>query len=207
MTKKIVESKKDSKKKEQALNELAESLKSSIKKSQTNKVNEVEESDLEEDVDDKSIALQNIEFHQFMNALETEPGSPALERMALSAPRPIFVGGMSQAGIEEDDSKDGFKYVSGTGNANEPKYIETNEPSGNPMERVNINSMGRRPDSFSQVDQNALFKNSELKRFESQDTERPERVERFDAEREGRKNSWERQESTFERYKPKVPKG
>jgi len=200
---KKIANKKDTKNKADMLNELAIILKSSIKGSKNEKV---EESELEEDVNDESINLQNFEFHQFMNALEeTEPGSPALERRALSAPGPIFVGGMQQGNIADEKESDKFKYVPGAGKEDEPKYISS-ESDINNMERFNIEEAGRRQDFFSHVNQKALFENSELSRFQSQDEEMPKRVERFDTERAGKKNPFDSQESTFERYKPKFPK-
>ena len=175
------------------------------------KLEELEEELDEEEQENSKLNLQNLEFHQFMNALEeTEPGSPALERRAMAAPRPIFVGGMPQGPISdngEEGSKDGFKYVPGAVDANEPKYIPTAESWGTPAERINMEILGRRQEFFPQANQEAFFERaSETRGFSSQNVETAGRVERFDIERESRRNPFEREEAKYEKYKPKLPK-
>ena len=209
-------------KKDAVLNELAAKLKSLPKKSAPIKLNfkkiknldELYEKDEEQEETDReepdltNLNLRNLEFTQFSDLLEGS-GAPALERRALAVPRPIFVGGMPQTGTaaSEETNGDKFKYVPGTADANEPKYIPTAESWGTPAERINMETLGRRQEFFPQANQKALFERaSESKGFSSQNVETFGRVERFDIEKAGRRNPFERPEAKYEKYKPKLPK-
>ena len=158
-----------------------------------------EESELEEDVDDSSINLQNLEFHQFMQLQNSaETGAPVLERMALSAPRPIFVGNIRETenagGINSNDE---FKYVQGAAENTETKYFA--EPRlGSTAERLDFERVGRTDSFREEAGQERFFIQSEP-RIESQSQERFERAGRFEERRE-------RPEQKYEKYRPKLPK-
>ena len=196
-------------KKERELEELGDLFKKSAEKSKTQKHEgheESGESELEEDVSNDNLNLQTLEFHQFMEALEPiETGAPVLERMALSSPRPIFVGGIPQgtattAGNEESRSDD-FKYAPGTADANEPKYFSEPGVRAAP-ERIDFARTGRTTGFREEINQERLFIQSEPA-INSQVMERFERPERFNIEREERKNT---PETEREKYRPKLPK-
>ncbi|MCX6749188.1 MAG: hypothetical protein NTW17_00380, partial [Candidatus Pacearchaeota archaeon] len=165
-----------------------------LKHQQREPAEEETEEETEEEIE---IPNLNLNARDFTPMDLSEEGSPALERRALSSPRPIFVGGIPQGGANEGDngeSKDGFKYMPGTANANEPKYIPTSEATGTPAERVNMETLGRRQEFFPQANQEAFFERaSESRGFSSQNAERFERTERFDIEKAGRSNPFERQ--------------
>ncbi|MEK6896948.1 MAG: hypothetical protein AABW93_00265 [Nanoarchaeota archaeon] len=201
--------KKITEKKERELGELGDLFKKSAEKSKTQRHEgneESGESELEEDVDDQSLSLQSPEFHQFMHLSgEQESRAPVLERIAGSAPRPVFVGssrGSSATISNGNSSEDEFKYTSGTGNANEPKYFS--EPGITSPEKIDFNQVGReRIVGFrEEVNQERFFMQSEPK-IEQSSPERFERPERFDFEREGRKNQLE---TEHQKYRPRLPK-
>ena len=133
----------------------------------------------------------NMEFNQFMQLPKSSDGkSPVLERVAREAPRPIFVGQVSQgarADTKEEDSDD-FKYASSNAEKNEPKYIGSSEHIYHESERVDINQMGRKPESFSPTNQETFFKQSSEAKSTSQNPEKAWRVDRFEVEKAGRKN-------------------
>lgn len=184
--------------------ELAEALKEHEK---------TEESELEEDVDDVNLNLQALEFHQLMQLQEgTEAGAPVLERIAGSQPRPIFVGGIPQGPATAntgEESRDEFKYMPGAETGNEPKYLGPPEAVRGTAERVRFEDIGRRQEFFPQINQESFVEGaSEIRGmgFQQQATERFERAERFDVERAGRRDVFERPEAKYEKYKPKLPR-
>ncbi|MCX6749167.1 MAG: hypothetical protein NTW17_00270 [Candidatus Pacearchaeota archaeon] len=179
-----------------------------LKNQQRESAEEETEEEIEEEIE---IPNLNLNARDFTPMDLSEEGSPVLERRAMSAPRPIFVGGIPQGNAsgdaDEGESKNGFKYVPGAANANEPKYIPTSETAGTPAERINMETLGRRQEFFPQANQEAFFERaSESRGFSSQNAERFERTERFDIEKAGRSNPFERQEAKYEKYKPKMPK-
>jgi len=167
-----------------------------------------EESELEEDVNDSNINLQNLEFHQFMELQEgQEGGAPVLERIAGSQPRPIFVGGIPRetgTASSNANSRDDFKYVPGTVENGETKYF-AEAGIQNASERLDFTRVGRTDSFREEISQERFFRQSEP-RIESQTIERFERPERFDSERAGRRNPFERPEAKYEKYRPKLPK-
>ena len=196
-------------KKERELRELEDLFEKSAEKSKTQKHERHEESgesELEEDFGNQSLSLQAPEFHQFMHLSgEQESREPVLERIAGSAPRPIFVGssrGSSATISNGNSSEDEFKYTSGTGDANEPKYFS--EPGITSPEKIDFSRVGReRITGFrEEISQERFFMQSEPK-IEPVSSERFERPERFDVERAGRRNQFEKEER---KYKPKLPK-
>lgn len=210
MPKKKKISEKDAAKKEEILKELAESLKSK-KAAEIEELDEKsgEESELEEDIDS---GFRDLEFQQFMSPVE-KGRKPVLERIAESQPRPLFVGTIPQ-GVTAEPSGNGtngddFKYMPGTNNREEPKYLESDSHISIETRRIDTFSAGRQTEPFSNLNQQAFFEGaSEIKQrgFESQRVERFERAERFDTERAGRQNTFEREEVKYEKYKPKLPK-
>ena len=200
--------KKEKPEKEEELEELAAMLKENSDSVEQGE--EVEESELEKDVDDSNLNLQNLEFHQFMQLHEeSQEGAPALERIAGSAPRPIFVGGIPRgpASLEEERG-DSFKYVPGAENNNEPKYVERSEHYME-SQNVDLTRIGKTRDTISQANMETSFQQApELRQFgsESPARERTWAAERIDVARAGRRDPFERPEEKYEKYKPKFPK-
>ncbi|MDP3991915.1 MAG: hypothetical protein U1B79_00940 [Candidatus Pacearchaeota archaeon] len=203
--------KKEKPEKEEELEELAAMLKEN--NDSVEQGEELEESELEEDVDDSNLNLQNLEFHQFMQLQESrETGSPVLERIAGSVPRPIFVGGIPrEAGTAAGggaDSNDEFKYVPGASENGEKKYFAEPEMESSP-ERVDFTRAGRTGFGFKEeINQERFFMQSEP-RMESQSSERFERAERFATETgagKDRRDQFKRPEEKYEKYRPKLPK-
>ena len=153
------------------------------------------------------INIRTIDFTQ-IHIPETG-SSPSLERMAISAPRPIFVGGIPQGPIDTGEGNGGndpFKYVPGNTNADEPKYIASQEGIRGTMTTVNERTLGRKREGFSMQAQEAFAERSTEQSFQSQNIEHTERVSRFESENAGRRDSFGREEEKYERYKPKLPK-
>ena|SRR3990172_2505242 len=186
------------------LSELAESLKKKLKEESENdeENGKDDESDLEESVE---LTPENLEFDNFMR---TSSGfsAPVLERIAGSGPQPIFVGGISQgtAAFSGDEKEaDPFKYVAGNAGNGEPKYIESEHMTAN-AERVDFSRVGRNFEPMPTRE--AAFMQSPEAKFESLTQERRWDPERFDLERERKKDLREREETKYEKYKPDLPK-
>ena len=165
------------------------------------------ESELEKDVDDSNLSLQNLEFHQFMHLQNSkETGAHVLERIAGSQARPIFVGGIPReaTSLGRADSKNESGYVPGTAENGEKKYFSDSRVENAP-ERLDFERIGRTDSFREEINQERFFRQSES-RIESQSPERFEKVERFDAEKVGRRNPFERPEEKYEKYRPKLPK-
>jgi len=163
------------------------------------------ESELEEDVDDSNLNLQALEFHQFMRILEEpESGAPVLERIAGSQPGPIFVGGIPRGTETSGDANSGdkFRYVPGAAENQETKYFA--EPGTNVPELLDLTRVGRTKGFREEINQERFFMQSEPK-IGPQSQERFERPERFDVEKAGRRNPFERPEAKYEKYRPKLP--
>jgi hypothetical protein len=198
--------KKINKKKEKDLEQLAAMLKSSAKK------HDEEDSEAGKELD-KSLTLTNLdlkdmEFHQQIE-IEEDSSVPVLEKIVGAQPKPIFIRGFSRQENSSNDnsndnnSKDEFKYVPGSENGEDPKYIPTSEFQGNPIERIEAENLGRRQ-SFIQDINPERFSGMYDKTFQSSNIEgSPERLRRFDTENTGRKNPFEKEDR---RYKPKLPK-
>ena len=218
-------SKKNLGEKENILNEIAASLKSvkddkseqkgtRLGDAELNEKTRLGDAELEKDLpesgleEDVELNLGELEFHQFMQPSE-DVKAPVLERIAGSAPRPIFVGGIPQgpasnAGTEE---KDDFKYLPGGNASDEPKYLGSDSRISAEPRQISMVDTGRRHEIIPEVNQQAFFERaSEIRNFESQSVERFERAERFDTARAGRKEPFEREEVKYEKYKPKLPK-
>mgnify|MGYP001571125362 FL=1 len=164
-----------------------------------------EESGLEEDVE---LNLLDMGFHQFMQPSENVR-APILERIAGEQPKPIFVGGIPQGPATNliTEEKDDFKYFSGGNNTNEPKYLGSDSHISAETRPINILDAGRRHNIMPEVNQQAFFERaSETKNFQSENVERFERTERFDTERAGRKDPFEKDNVKYEKYRPKLPK-
>ncbi len=168
---------------------------------------DLENMKLEEDVgqeneepDMTNIDLKNLEFNNFTNLPDSsEKGSVALERMALSAPRPVFVGGLQ---LETGEEADEFKY-SNTPGSDEPKYSASADSRTERAERI---YSGTRQSDFLQKNPEFMFQRVADSRLSSDSSlERVERAKRVDTEKEGRMNMFEREEERYKEYKPKVP--
>ena len=163
---------------------------------------EVEESGLEEDL---NLNLRDLEFHQFMDSSEISgEGAPVLERMALQAERPVFVGGIPQttSGTSRDSDGNDFKYLDSSSGGDEAKYIESDSRISSEPIYLDTAQAGRRQTS-SEVNQRALIEGaSEQRNTSSETVERFERPDRIDVERAGRKNPFEREDTKYEKYKP-----
>jgi hypothetical protein len=159
-------------------------------------------SELEEDVETN---LGNIEFHQFMQLSNSPEGkAPVLERVAREAPRPIFGGGIRQGRVADakDENSDDFKYLSSNAEKNEPKYVESSTNIYLESERLNLNEVGRKSETFSSANQETFFTQSSEAKSTSQNPEKTWRIDRFEVEKAGRKNPLERDEMKYEKYKP-----
>lgn len=190
--KKSSKKKKENKKTDKAiLKELADSLKSS------------EEQEEKSDEDEgNELNLGNFDFKPFMNSEEIS--APVLERIAGSGPRPIFVGGIPQSPLQnsgEESKSDSFKYVSGQNSGDEPKYIDSDSHIRAEIERVDFNRIGRE-EFRPEIKQENMFMHSQEANLESQFQEKVWTAERFDIERERRRERSEREE----KYKPDLPK-
>lgn len=191
------EKKKNTKKKEtnkktdkNVLKELAHSLKFSEEPEE--KISEDEENEL------------NLKNFDFIPSIDSEESSaPVLEKIAGSGPRPIFVGGIPQSmnQIQGEDKSDPFKYVSGQNSGDEPKYIDSDSHIRTEMERVDFNRIGRE-EFRPEIKQENMFMHSQEANLESQFQEKVWAAERFDVERERRKDRSERDD----KYKPDLPK-
>ena len=188
--------------------EIAAQLKKSLVKPQEKLGSEkLKESMLEEESESNS---NDLEFHQFMRqSAPQEERAPVLERIAGSAPRPIFVGGIPQGtqANSKEESSDEFKYVSSGSETNEPKYVESSTQIYKEPERLRFEEAGRkRTGPWSETGREALFTQSAEARVESPTQERIQRVDRFDFENVGRRNPLEREEQKYEKYKPRTSK-
>ena len=190
--------KKVEKKDESILDELAASLKKKLAEENEHE----KESELEKDAE---INLNNVEFDNFMLS-SSGFSAPVLERMALSEPGPIFVGGIPQGPAATGGNgkeSDPFKYVPGNGDANEPKYIDSDSHITAKTEVVDFSRVGR---NFEPMTREATFMQSAEARFESQFQERMWNAERTDFDRERKKDFKEREETKYDKYKPDLPK-
>ena len=185
------------KKDDKILDELADSLKKLLD-------NKDEESELEEDT---RLNPDDFEFNNFMKS-SGRTSSPVLEEIAGSQINPIFVGGIPQSSntiSEEENESDPFKYVPGKNTNGEPKYIGSDSHMTTGAERVDFNKLGR--GGFQpEINQENMFMQSAEAKFESSSQERVWSAERFDADKERRKNPVEREETRYEKYKPDLPK-
>ena len=166
--------------------EIAESLKSSKEKI------ELDESELEEELTKGSDDdLEKVEFHESMRDLSSETKAPVLERIAGSAPKPIFVGTIPQGAQAGASSKNGgedngIKYVASNERKDEPKYVGSTEIYREP-ERVDFEKIGRERQGIpSNIRQEAFFKSSTEAMAESSQIERTRRIDRFEVENAGR---------------------
>ena len=160
----------------------------------------------------KDIDLNTLGFDQFIQPMHLEDvRAPVLERIAGSQPRPIFVGGISQAPqtiSEEEKKSDEFKYVPGQEGNDEPKYIESDSRISREPTHVDLMKVGREPTEIvPQADQESFFMRSEPgSQIESPTPEKEQRVERIDVGREGREDPFKKEETKYEKYRPKTPK-
>ena len=189
-------------------NSIEEEIATQLKKSFANNLKkdlDFEKTESEEEMEEN---LNALEFHQFMRQSEPrEEKAPVLERIAASAPRPIFVGGMPQGTQDsEDQGENKINYVSSGSERNEPKYVESNQTQiYREPEHVNLSEMGRHRESPADINQGALFVRPEV-RAEPRVEERPWEPQRVDFERTGRENPFEREKIKYEKYRPKIPK-
>jgi len=196
--------------------EIAAQLKKSLAKPQAELDSKKIEQSIDEELEEESeSSLNDLEFHQFMRQSAPEgERAPVLERIAGSAPRPIFIGGIPQgpqgAQGSDEESRSEVKYFSSGPEKTEPKYFESTTENyvPQPLEprHLNLNEVGRRRESPLDVNQQAFFiKPLEFKTGPPVE-ERSWGPERVDFERAGRENPFERERTKYEKYKPKVPK-
>ena len=177
---------------------------------------EVEDEDLEEEVEIKDkkfnikkkipkvdLNLQNLEFHQFMQPVQTE--SPVLEKIAGRQAGPVFIplgtAATSSGATGGTGTSDEFKYIP-TAEEGEIKYLSA-EKAGTGPERVNIMDAGRHTKPFEVPKQESLFRQSSEAQFGTRSVEtisaRPEKVDPWQA---GRKDDFEKEEK---KYDPDLP--
>ena len=201
--------------KEKILKKIAVKLKTAKKKKikESEKIEEIRESKKKKDFN-KNFDISEFSSTPFIPDIEAK--APALERIALSAPKPIFVGKIPQTSTglsEEEKEKENSDYVS----SNRTTYSEkTSEQSyelfsektdAMAPERIDISRVGRElPGVISEEQRNIRFQNFGPK-IESNERERAWTTERINPEKLGRKNPLELQEEKYKTYKPKIPKG
>jgi len=160
--------------------------------------------------EDLELNLRDLEFHQFMQPSE-KTSAPVLEKIADTQERPIFVGGLPQTSQTipgEEGKRDEFKYVASAQANEKPKYISYDSRISQEINQINIMEAGRRqPETFQAANQQAFFEQfSERKSNESPMVEKTWGAERFDAERKGRRDPLETQDTKYEKkYKPDLP--
>ncbi|MBM3228491.1 hypothetical protein FJZ20_01220 [Candidatus Pacearchaeota archaeon] len=207
--------------KEKILKKIAIKLKSNKKKSakfkEKKKDEEIkkfpEKENLEEDFNE-NFNIPEFSSTRFSPDIETK--APALERIALSVPKPIFVGKIPQTSIglsEEKKEKENSDYVT----SNRADYSEKNReqiyelPSektdARTPERIDISRIGRElPKAISEEQENIRFQNFGPK-IESNEREKAWTAKRINPEKLGRQNPLESEEEKYKTYKPKIPKG
>ncbi len=191
--------------KDRILRELAIKLKAlEEEEKSTPKKKDREESELEREAD-VNLNLRDFEFQDFAR-FSDESSSPVLERIAGAQTRPIFVGGIPQGSNTNSDEKesDPFKYVPGNNANGEPKYIDSDSHIRAIAERVDFNRIGR--EGPTEINQEAMFVQSQEARFESQFQEKFESAERFDAGKNRKKHPFENEQAKYDKYKPDLPK-
>ncbi|HUW43637.1 MAG TPA: hypothetical protein VMV95_01590 [Bacillota bacterium] len=196
-------------KKDEILEELAEKLKENkTKKSSEEKENEgddSEKSELEENVD-----LNALELDQFIQPMHFENiKAPILERIAGSQPGPIFVGGISRAPQTisgEEEKSNEVKYVPGQEENNEPKYTESSSRISTEPERADFSKIGRETAQLNQPQETFFMHPGFQSQTDSSESRRQWKAEQVDITRAGRENPLDRQETKYEKYKPKSPK-
>ena len=197
--------------KEKILKKIAIELKSA-KKKKFEKSEKIEEEPKEFPAEENSDEnLDNFEFSSFnQQSQNSEIKTPVLERIALSSPKPIFVGKIPQTSSEmfgEEKDKGNSNYLTSAEKRNEPVYEAAPEKANAMAERIDFSTIGRElPRAISEEQGNIPFKNFEP-RIEPATTERAWTAERIDVEKTGRKNPFEREEEKYKTYKPKIPKG
>ena len=205
--------------KEKILKKIATELKSAKKKKTgkskkfERKSKEVKKLKNEENFNENSNAL---EFSSTQFSPDIEAKAPILERIALSAPKPIFVGKIPQTSsdfFDKDKEKENSSYVASNRAAysekNSEKIYELTSEKTNKMipERIDISRVGRELlTAIPEEQKNIQFKNFEPK-IDSATTERAWTAERFDIEKAGRKNPLRGDEEKYKTYKPKISKG
>lgn len=153
------------------------------------------------------IKINQSEFKEY---LEIEDSTPALERLALSQPGPIFVGGIPQrnsSGTTGNSSSEQFKYTAGNpANPNESKYLSSPEHITTNVERTDFNKIGRDFNQQHFVNQDTMFFHSAETQVDSPTQERRWEIEMQDFEKERRKSFSEQQEEKYKKYNPDLPK-
>ncbi|MGA2130073.1 MAG: hypothetical protein ABSG05_00450 [Candidatus Pacearchaeota archaeon] len=160
---------------------------------------ETEESDM------TNLDLKNLEFNQFMKlpSEQDEKGSVALERMALSAPRPIFVGGIPQTtnAISGEENTEEGKYMPSTNQSGEATYTGSTHVETD-IENVDTSRLGReRREIGTTWDAAERFSAREDFGFNSGSLERTERMRRFDTSIAG--TNKDKEEIKYQKYNPK----
>ena len=203
--------------KEKILKKIAVKLKSSKKKSEKFKEKKILKSPEQENL--KEDFNENFDISEFSSARfspDIEAKTPALERIALSAPKPIFVGKIPQIPsglIEEKKEKENSDYVPSNRTAYSEKTPEqayelfSEKTDARTPERIDISKVGRElPGAISEEQGNIRFQNFGPK-IESNASERAWTAERINPEKLGRQNPLESEEEKYKTYKPKIPKG
>jgi len=166
-------------------------------------VNGKKESELEEDLE---IGFEDVDFTPSMPRVKgSGTTSTVLEKVALSAPRPIFVGTIPQGALSnsENQNENDFKYIASTSEKKEPMYVDSTMTIYKEPERVNVDKLGRGRDTGFREASSETFLMQQDKRVSSQTQEKMWRTERFEAEKPDRRDEFEKREVKYERYRPK----
>jgi len=202
MPKKKAKKEKKNKEKKEILNELAEKLKETKDEELSNEAGNKED-----------INSDSLDFNQFIQPVELEnKGTPVLERIAGFQPGPVFVNQIPGAPQvipgEEKKKSEETTYVPRQEENNEPKYAEPSSKLFREPERVDFAQVGKeQTEIVSQANQETFFMHSEQgSQREATESERW-KAEQISIERAGRKDPFKREETKYEKYKPKLPKG
>ncbi len=156
-----------------------------------------EESELEEDIEKAEEEIDDSRFVEFLQPIKSR--APVLGRNLPLEELPDFgVELLESVGFEKkkEDDKEGFKYLAGAENKEEPKYIDMGGEHIAGTSRVEIIGLGR-GSLFEK--QNVFFKPSELGIEQSQNLEKYTSPDRFDIEKAGKGNPFEKRDV---KYKP-----
>lgn len=169
---------------------------------------EDEESELEEELKQ---GFDDFQFNNISWPSTSESDAPVLEKIADEQPSPVFVGTIPRrpAGISGEENEEGaeFKYVPGSEQDGEARYITTPSGVNTQPERVDFSKIGRGSLNVSAPPRRVSAAESYAPKVESPMPERAFKPERIDTERAGRNdldNPNERDDIKYEKYKSRL---
>lgn len=157
-----------------------------------------EKSELEEEAEtpDMNIDLENLEFHQFVNPSNQE-SKPVLERMALSAPRPVFIDENARD-TKTREERNEVRYEEGAVAENTPSYGNLEDQ----RYETNAEPPVLQPSQFLERGQRIEFQDPLAERRMPRWDSEPEKFE-AEAFHEERRLPFQTQEKKYKEFKPK----